>query len=226
MHTRISIPLRITAIVLFAAAALIIASGATVAERLGPGANLATTPTPGAPPGIEAPLGRYEAQPRVPGLQAQSAPASLVSSANAPATITGFVGVGQEIDDDSFLHTPPDTHAAVGPDSIVEVTNGHVAIYDKTGSLIAGGDSGAGAVDLSAFCGNDDCFDPKVIYDQESQRFVAVVLEGRASADSYLHIMVSEDASPANLTTDWDKFRHASSANISSPGWFATPAWA
>ena len=224
MHARTSIPLRVTAIVLFAAAALIIASGATVAARVGPGTNLATTPTPAAPPGIEAPLGRYdESGSPLPLSEARSAPANLVSNANAPAVSTGFAGVGQEIDDNSFLHTPPDTHAAVGPDSIVEVTNGHVAIYDKTGSIIAGGDSGAGAVDLGAFCGNDDCFDPKVIYDPEAQRFVAVVLEGRTSADSFLHIMVSQDASPANLTTDWDKFRQASGTNITSPGWFDYP---
>ncbi len=135
-----------------------------------------------------------------------------------------------EADSDGFIHTPPDTHAAVGPDRIVEVTNGHVAIYGKAGTVIAGGDSGAGAVDLNAFCNGEvnGCFDPKVIYDQESGRFVAVALEVDSSthspSTSFLHVMVSNNSTPSNLTTDWDKFRQAASATISSTdGWFDYP---
>ena len=186
--------------------------------------DLIATPTLADPPGIEAPLGRYEEPPSLlPLAEAVPAPPSLISSTNAPSITAGFNGIGQEPDGDGFIHSPPDTHAAAGPSSIVEITNGHVAIYNKTGGLIAGGDSGAGAVDLDTFCGFEGCFDPKVIYDQEAERFVAVVLEGTQFSDSYLHIMVSIDATPANLTTDWDKFRHAAGTNITGNGWFDYP---
>jgi hypothetical protein len=154
---------------------------------------------------------------------AASAP-SVLTSALAPAIGANFAGVGMQPDDDNFIHTPPDTHIAAGPDSIVEVTNGHVAIYSKSGSLIAGGDSGPNAVDLDAFCESQGCFDPKVIFDVDAGRFVAVVVEGRTPSDSWLHIMVSKSSSPTNLTTHWDKFVHDARATISgSPGWFDYP---
>jgi hypothetical protein len=140
---------------------------------------------------------------------------------------TNFNGIGMENNDDGFINTPPDTNAAAGLDRIVEVTNGHVAIYNKSGGLIAGGDSGVGAVDLNAFCGPvtaRGCFDPKVIYDQAAGRFVAVVLDGSTSSSSWLHIMVSKTSSPANLNSDWDKFVHSASTTITAtPGWFDYP---
>ncbi len=189
---------------------------------------LSPTPTPAPPPGILAPLGRYEERPSSLRADAPAAP-SLLSTVQAPSIATDFDGIGMEVDSDGFIHTPPDTHAAVGPDRIVEVTNGHVAIYSKTGSVIAGGDSGAGAVDLNAFCSGEDngCFDPKVIYDQESGRFVAVVLEVGSTpspSTSFMHVMVSKNSAPGNLTTDWDKFRQAANATINSTdGWFDYP---
>jgi len=183
------------------------------------------TPRPGPPPGIEAPLGR---PPELPSLPPQAAPAaSLLSAVSAPATLAGFDGVGQESDSDGFIHSPPDTHAAAGPDSIVEITNGHVAIFSKAGAVIAGGaPSVTGTpVDLDAFCEREGCFDPKVIYDQGADRFVAVVLEGTTANTSFLHVMVSKTSSPGNLTTDWDKFRQSAKTQFSSgpPGFFDYP---
>ena len=200
-----------------------LAFGAPGVRGQAPVPTVPPTP-PGPPPGIAAPLGRLPETPSLLPL-AEPVPAapSLISSTNAPSISTGFDGIGMEADSDGFIHTPPDTHAAVGPSSIVEITNGHVAIFNKSGGLIAGGDTGAGAVDLDAFCGNEGCFDPKVIYDHVSQRFVAVAIEGRQFSTSFLHVMVSTDSTPGNLTTDWDKFRHAASANISGPGWFDYP---
>ena len=197
-------------------------------QVLGPGgqAPVPTVPPtpPGPPPGIEVPL-RSVVEPGS-ALDESAEPAPDVPpGGNAPAISGGFDGVGMEADSDNFIHTPPDTHAAVGPSSIVEVTNGHVAIFDKTGAIIAGGDSGAGAVDIDAFCGFEGCFDPKVIYDQDGGRFVAVVLEGRSANTSFLHVIVSTDSTPGNLTTDWDRFRHAAGASTGpgGPGFFDYP---
>ncbi len=179
---------------------------------------------PGPPPGIEVPL-RRPVEPEAPFDESAQPVESFVTEALAPTISSGFDGVGQESDSDNFIHSPPDTHAAVGPNSIVEVTNGHVAIYDKTGGVIAGGDTGGGAVDLDAFCQSTDCFDPKVIYDQEGGRFVAVMPEGFRANESFLHIMVSKTSTPTNLTTDWDRFRHAAGTSIGpgGPGFFDYP---
>ncbi len=191
------------------------------------------------PQGVEVPRGRYEESAQdieafLESYGASAAPAGtevvvpaapgILTEAKAPAIGTNFIGIGQQ-SAGGFLFSPPDTHAATGPNSIVEVTNGHVGIYNKTGGLIAGGDSGGGAVTLNGFCGIAlGCFDPKVIYDQFSGRFVAVVLEGKTSATSKLHIMVSKTNNPTNLTTDWDKFVHNTGATINgNPSWFDYP---
>ena len=173
------------------------------------------------PPGSEASLGRYEEALGVSPVSplAPAAP-SLVGGADAPAVTIDFQGMGQG----ETCTAKPDTHAAVGPDRIVEVTNLNVAIYNKTGGLIAGADTGAGAVHLSTFCGSEACFDPKVIYDQYSQRFVAVAVQGTQFSESFLHIMVSKTSTPGNFTTDWDKFHHASGTTIDSTnGWMDYP---
>lgn len=183
------------------------------------------------PIGIEIPLGRYsEPADPSPELVGDGSPAPSVLSGTSPAMGTNFDGVGMELDSNLYVYAPPDTHSATGLDRIVEVTNGHVAIYDKSGGLIAGGDTGVGAVSLNDFCGSagppteDGCYDPKVIYDQASDRFVAVVLQGKTAATSKLHVMVSKTSSPANLTSDWDKFSHSASANIGgTDGWFDYP---
>ncbi len=184
----------------------------------------------GEPIGIVEPLGRYEV-PKELILAAEGvAPAPSVLSGAAPPMGTSFDGLGMEFFNGGYLSNPPDTHSATGLDRIVEVTNGHVAIYNKAGGLIAGGDKGAGAVTVSDFCGSagppteDKCYDPKVVYDQESDRFVAVMLQGYTPATTKLHVMVSKTSGPANFTSDWDKFSHDASANIDgTPGWFDYP---
>jgi hypothetical protein len=190
-----------------------------------PGAAASPTAVPNPLPGIEAPLGTY-AEPAISPQQralSSSAP-SVLTAALAPAMGVNFAGIGMQADSDGFIHTPPDTHIAVSAERIVEVTNGHVAIYNKSGSLLAGGDSGVGAVDLDGFCAAESCFDPKVIYDVDAERFVAVALRGSTPSASWLHIMVSTSDSPNNLTSDWEKFVHDARATISgSPGWFDYP---
>ncbi len=183
----------------------------------------------GEPPGVEAPLERYLG-PQAAASLSGAAPVAALYDAPMPTPKASFTGISMQPDNNipSKVHTPPDTHAAVGLDRIIEVTNGHVAIYTKSGSIIAGGDSGTSAVDLDDFCGDLSsvaaCFDPKVIYDQYADRFVALALEGKSFADSQLHLIVSKSGAPQNLSTDWNRFTFALGSNFNgTQGWFDYP---
>jgi hypothetical protein len=48
-------------------------------------------------------------------------------------------------------------------------------------------------------------FDPKILFDQHSERFFIVALEGKSTTPglSVIHIAVSSDGAPDNLTSDW-----------------------
>jgi len=115
----------------------------------------------------------------------------------------GFAGIS------AGSPAPPDTHIAVGPGAgcdgrIVEVTNNSTQIFDKLGNSISG------PLGLDTMFAND-VFDPKVLFDQHSGRFFIVALEIVWSGDrcdspiavSEIHLAVSDDATPDNLTTDW-----------------------
>jgi len=136
----------------------------------------------------------------VPGPEApplEGSTAAAVTTLGTPAPRIGFNGVFNS----PTTGTPPDTHIAVGPGlgsagRIVMVTNGHVQVWDKTGTTIAG------PILLDTMFGAS-CFDPKVLYDQHSGRFFIVCLEGSSTALSRLHLAVSADSTPDNLTGDW-----------------------
>jgi len=83
--------------------------------------------------------------------------------------------------------TPPDPVIAAGPEALLAVTNGGLALLSKTGA----------SLDQSF----PDGFDPKVLFDPHSQRFFALALEGRSSPFSELRIRVSKSSTPTNLST-------------------------
>ncbi len=92
---------------------------------------------------------------------------------------------------------PPDPHGAVGPDHVVSVVNRSIEFHTKSGTQQL-------SQSLQSFFGSAlNPFDPKVIYDQHSGRFVVVALEvaGRnsgTSADDQSRILVavSDDSNP------------------------------
>ncbi len=86
---------------------------------------------------------------------------------------------------------PPDPAIAVGRNNIVEVTNFDWAIYDLKGNQQY-------RVNFNTWFGNSDFyFDPKVIYDPFSDRFVIVELHRHDSThSSWWTVMVSVDGNP------------------------------
>ena len=111
---------------------------------------------------------------------------------------------------------PPDPDIAAGPEHLVEVTNGAIAFFTHNGTLlyqvtIAGS---------SGFWGNQGAtgfvFDPEVVWDPHSNRFVAMACE-REGNSSYFLLAVSDDSDPNG---SWNKYRinvTSFDSNIDSP---------
>ena len=103
--------------------------------------------------------------------------------------------------------TPPDPHAAAGPEHIVAMTNGAIAFFTKNGLLtfqdqIEGSGGFWGGLGTSGFV-----FDPEVLYDELSGRFFAMAAEAYAppgDSHSYVLVAVSDDSNPNGV---WHKYR-------------------
>ncbi len=103
--------------------------------------------------------------------------------------------------------TPPDPHAAVGPNHIVVMTNGAIAFFTKDGNQtfqdeIEDSYGFWGSVGASGFV-----FDPEVLYDELSGRFFAMAAEAYAPPSgnsSYVLVAVSDDSDPNGT---WHKYR-------------------
>jgi len=111
------------------------------------------------------------------------------------------------IDYSDFGWYPPDTMGAVGPKHFMEVINGSVSIYTRTGSQLS-------AVTLSSFFNfnlngtnypRGNAFDPRVIYDRRSTRWFASALEfgSPSGEDNHVILAVSRTDDP---TATWDKY--------------------
>ena len=125
--------------------------------------------------------------------------------APAPPLIASFQGT---VDSGSAI--PPDTMGAVGPDHVVEILNSGFTIFNRTGGLVAP------EISLEAFFSGlgtspgdpaSDAFDPKVLFDQYSGRFV-VGADGNPDARdgviiSWVLIGISQTPDP---TGDWNLF--------------------
>ncbi|HEY2995476.1 MAG TPA: hypothetical protein VGM22_21900, partial [Methylomirabilota bacterium] len=125
---------------------------------------------------------------------------------NAPALLTSFAG--QSFLDGVSLGSgaaPPDPVIAAGPGNLVAITNGIVRIYSKTGAVV---DTKTMVQFFGPFPG-ESAFDPKVVFDPQSQRFFAAAVgtgdiftpcsPGSCVADYFL--AVSKSATPATLTS-------------------------
>lgn len=138
------------------------------------------------------------------------------TAAAAPTPIAGSIaGLGLDFEtsrlfnDSNFI--PPDTMGAVGPDHIVEIINGNFEIFDKaTGASL---DSRSLDSFWTNIAGqpiiNNGRFDPRVVFDTDSQRWFAVSIDNVIDADNNgvneaannMFIARSDTDDP---TGDWD----------------------
>ncbi|MDO8725786.1 MAG: hypothetical protein Q7J35_06950, partial [Candidatus Methanoperedens sp.] len=115
----------------------------------------------------------------------------------APSPSGSFSGLS-----DNGNVIPPDTMGAVGPSHLMEILNSEVGFFDKsTGSLIT-------KLSLEAFWASLGTsaagpFDPKVLYDQHSGRFITITLSGSSNRNSWLLIAVSETSDPTGIWYKW-----------------------
>jgi hypothetical protein len=116
---------------------------------------------------------------------------------------TNFAGMTFADSDNSF---PPDTHAATGPNHIVELINHTIAVYSKTtGSKLM-------QQDIADFFGTDPntggvalgpgAFDGSVSYDELAGRFVVIVLQVSFSNVGALLYAVSNTSNPLDGFTE------------------------
>ncbi|MGD8396918.1 MAG: hypothetical protein PVF43_15720, partial [Candidatus Eiseniibacteriota bacterium] len=100
--------------------------------------------------------------------------------------------------------TPPDPHMAAGPVHVMAMVNGGIAVYEKDGTLvwqddISGGGGFWGEVGATSFV-----FDPEVIFDRQSQRFMAMANERSTDSRSFFLLGISSTSDP---TDPWYKYR-------------------
>lgn len=124
----------------------------------------------------------------------------------APTLGTTFdaINFNEDASTTGFFHIPPDPAGAVGPTHVVNVVNTSIEWYTKAGvrqnRQRLGFRTGPGAVGsffepLAPLTGT---FDPKVIYDQYSNRFVVVTMErvDGSPNQSRVFLAVSDNSDP------------------------------
>jgi hypothetical protein len=100
--------------------------------------------------------------------------------------------------------TPPDPIIAAGPNHLVVMTNGAIGFFQKDGTK----DFQDEIEDSFGFWGEEGAtnfvFDPEVIYDPHSNRFMAMACERAPGSLSYFLLAISDDSDPNG---DWYKYR-------------------
>ncbi len=74
----------------------------------------------------------------------------------------------------------PDTMGSVGPDHVMEFINGRYAVFNKSGTRLTPLDNSTTLDGFWAGLGisNAGAFDPRIVYDKDSQRWFATAASG------------------------------------------------
>ena len=124
---------------------------------------------------------------------------------SAPAPDSSFAGLGNPPHTEGDV-IPPDTMGAVGPNHLVSLMNSDFGVFDKTtGAVLQKIPLQSFWASLGTAAGEpaDFPFDPKILYDQHSGRFVAVTLGGRSAPCSWVMIAVSPPSDPTGAWSKW-----------------------
>ncbi|MFA8299983.1 MAG: PKD domain-containing protein [Hyphomicrobiales bacterium] len=114
-----------------------------------------------------------------------------VSDKISPDPVKSFLGL-----DDNFTSIPPDVNGAAGPNHLMVTLNTEVRIMDKEGNATK-------TVSLGNFFSKlpgGHTFDPKIIYDYSSERWVITCCSGSDPSVSRIYLAISENSDP---TGNW-----------------------
>ncbi|UCC31529.1 MAG: hypothetical protein JSU86_04475 [Phycisphaerales bacterium] len=109
----------------------------------------------------------------------------------APPVITSFQGTI-----DNFTFIPPDTNGAVGPNHVAELLNNGWQVFNRTGGVVLP------LISLQQFWSSlgspyaDRPFDPKLLYDQYTDRWIATADSNSWSVNSYALVGISANSDP------------------------------
>src|SRR5262249_28491159 len=116
-----------------------------------------------------------------------------------PTLAASFVGIAQ----DGLV--PPDPDCAIGPNHLAHVVNVLLRITNKSGTELFLGDLSAGGGFWSGMGVTGFTADPKVMYDQYSDRFVVAMIEVFSGfSGSALLLAVSATNDPTGV---WNRYR-------------------
>jgi MYXO-CTERM domain-containing protein len=123
---------------------------------------------------------------------------------NMPASLNNFAGQGNSTTPTTVTGTPPDTNGAVGPNHYVQVVNGGIAIWNKTGTIVQAAKLTGGlwkgytGTNAGNGCGTSNDGDPVVVYDQLADRWFVTQfsLPNVNSGPNYQCVAVSKTADP------------------------------
>lgn len=144
--------------------------------------------------GLPEPIGSIKPVPEIGGLTRHGSTARRdKTSSDNPPTLTF-----NALDDPNTI-IPPDTHGAIGPSHAMTMLNSEVRIQTKTGTNIS-------TVSLSTFWGSivGSKFDPKVLYDPLSSRWIAVCDANANSAISKVCFAISGTSDPTGSWTFYE----------------------
>ncbi len=128
----------------------------------------------------------------------------------APQTIGASfqaINLQDQFDDFGSGSIPPDTMGAIGPNHFVEVINSSVAVYDRGGALVShvSLDSFFAATISGTDYPRNGSFDPRVLYDRRSGRWLATALEFGNPSGRNNHVILAVSASE-DPTGAWYKY--------------------
>jgi len=160
--------------------------------------------------------------PALDALPPSTAPAK--DAKNAPLLVFNSSGFDDNQTLASGLFIPPDTHTAAGPAHVVNVTNVLVRMHNKTTGASVFQSSLRSFFTANGFVGPVNAtFDPKVLFDSFSNRWLIVTLE-KTAANSALFVAVSATNDP---TGSWFLARIPALQIIAANNcWFDYPGFA
>lgn len=143
-------------------------------------------------------------------------PPALHSTSHAQTLdlLHGFEGI-------SSGWVPADPIIAAGPNSLVTMVSGKIAIFSKQGSKLFEQNLGAGG--FWAGHGGDQVAEPWVIFDPNSGRFIASAAEF-GSGKGRLYLAVSKSDNPLT-STDWNKYPLERTGTHQGPSFPGVPTY-